>query len=258
MSSQRTFPAALVPPFAAAAVTRRSRGGAHGVALHNDVPRGAPVCTLARRSAVAHACGVPARMLPPFHAQQCSQQRSISSSLLQSSVDSQLYSPPRRTRSRRTAAAPCASQQRSGHEHYNGCFSLILLNVVLFALDHVLHVPFVSQSLYLHHAHPHWWQFLSSAFCHANFDHLSSNLFMLLVFGKTVEQEEGWLGVWASYLFCGAGASVASYLLLPATSGGGLLGGAASVVSLGASGAVFGTFSCESNNDAAEARMTDA
>ena len=42
--------------------------------------------------------------------------------------------------------------------------------------------------------------------------------------------------MWAAYAVCGGGASLASWLLLPAVSGG------ASVVSLGASGAVFGLF----------------
>ena len=122
---------------------------------------------------------------------------------------------------------------------YNGVFLLILINVVLFVADHWLHVPAVSKLLYLHHAHPHWWQFVTSAFCHGSFEHLNGNLFMLLVFGKTVEQEEGMFGVWLSYLFCGIGASIASFLLLPSSQGG-ILG--ASVVSLGASGAVFGLF----------------
>jgi len=157
--------------------------------------------------------------------------------------------------SRRQCVVAAGLQQPSGRldsdspppqrkpEAFNGVMSLLLVNFLLFAADHVLHLPFVSRTLYLHHAHPHWWQFVTSAFCHANWEHLSGNAFMLLVFGKAVEQEEGALGVWASYLFCGLGASVASYLLLPATSGGGLLGGGASVVSLGASGAVFGLFS---------------
>ncbi len=102
--------------------------------------------------------------------------------------------------------------------------------------DHLLHWPVVSQLLYLHHASPHWYQFLTCAFCHSGWEHLSSNLFFLLQFGKSVEEEEGALGVWAAYSVCGVGASLASYLLLPATSG------YASVVSLGASGAVFGLF----------------
>ncbi len=98
--------------------------------------------------------------------------------------------------------------------------------------------------------------------CVAGWDHLSGNLFFLLcavcarslltleahadahhsccthrsIFGKSVEEEEGAFGVWLAYLLCGGGASLASFLLLPKVSAG------AAVVSLGASGAVFGLF----------------
>ncbi len=100
----------------------------------------------------------------------------------------------------------------------------------------MLHLPLVSHALYLHHRAPHWWQFVTSTFCHGSWDHLSGNLFFLLIFGKSVEEEEGAGGVWAAYTLCGAGASLASYLLLPSVSHG------AAVTSLGASGAVFGLF----------------
>lgn len=39
----------------------------------------------------------------------------------------------------------------------NGVFLLLLLNVVLFVLDHVLHIPGI-QGLYLNHAKPQWYQ----------------------------------------------------------------------------------------------------
>jgi hypothetical protein len=39
----------------------------------------------------------------------------------------------------------------------NGVFLLLLLNVVLFVLDHVLHVRGIQQ-LYLNHAKPQWFQ----------------------------------------------------------------------------------------------------
>ncbi|KAH9549985.1 hypothetical protein CY35_10G048800, partial [Sphagnum magellanicum] len=61
--------------------------------------------------------------------------------------------------------------------------------------------------------------------------HLSSNLFFLYIFGKLVEEEEGSFAVWLSYLVTGVGANVVSWLVLPR-----------SVVSAGASGAVFGVF----------------
>ena len=49
-------------------------------------------------------------------------------------------------------------------------------------------------------------QFLTSAFCHHDFNHLSSNAFMLYVFGRIVEEEEGAPGVWGTYLVCALGA----------------------------------------------------
>ena len=100
----------------------------------------------------------------------------------------------------------------------------------------MLHVPDVSRLLYLNHASPRWWQFVTCAFCHGSFDHLSGNLFFLLTFGKSVESEERAAGVWLAYLACGVGSALASWLLLPAVSHG------VPVVSLGASGAVFGLF----------------
>lgn len=49
--------------------------------------------------------------------------------------------------------------------------------------------------------------------------------------GKLVEEEEGSLGLWLSYILTGAGANLVSWLVLPRNA-----------VSVGASGAVFGLF----------------
>ena len=123
----------------------------------------------------------------------------------------------------------------------NGVFLLLLINVALFVADQWLHLP-VMKSLYLNHLHPQWWQWVTSIFCHANWAHLSGNIFFLYVFGKIVEEEEGFFGVWFSYLFTGVGAGLASYLMLPKAVGGVMGLGGAATVSLGASGAVFGLF----------------
>jgi len=120
--------------------------------------------------------------------------------------------------------------------------SLILINIAVFLMDHVFNFP-IMRSFYLNHGNPQWWQFLTCTFCHANWAHLSSNLFQLLVFGRFVEDQEGAFGVWATYIITGLGGSIFSYLLLPAYSGGGLLGaGKAVTCTLGASGAIFGLF----------------
>ena len=59
--------------------------------------------------------------------------------------------------------------------------------------------------LYLNHAHPQWYQFLTHMFCHGNWQHISSNLFHLCVFGRLVEDTEGSAGVWFIFLVTGLG-----------------------------------------------------
>ena len=142
------------------------------------------------------------------------------------------------------ARVPSKKEEDTGRPRisYAGTHLLLLVNIGLFVVDHVLHWPGV-QLLYLNHTAPTWWSFATSTFCHASYAHLSSTLFVLYVFGKLVEEEEGPAGVVAAYVITGVGASLASLLLLPAKVQTGLLGlGAAAVTSLGASGAVFGLF----------------
>lgn len=115
-------------------------------------------------------------------------------------------------------------------QNYNGVFTLLIINLVIFVADRVLGIPFI-QSLYLNHASPAWYQFFTSMFCHANWAHISGNLFFLYIFGRIVEEEEGVIGVVSSYIICGLGGSLMSFLFH---------GGA--TYSLGASGAVFGLF----------------
>jgi hypothetical protein len=122
-----------------------------------------------------------------------------------------------------------------GYDGGNGVFLLLLVNVVIFVADQWIHLP-MMKSLYLNHLHPQWWQWVTAIFCHANWAHLSGNIFFLYVFGKIVEEEEGFFGVWFSYLFTGVGAALASYVMLPKVAGGVLGMGGAATVSLGASG----------------------
>lgn len=112
---------------------------------------------------------------------------------------------------------------------YNGVFGLIVINVIIFVLDHVLRLDLGF--LYLNHNHPHWYQFITSTFAHANWAHLSGNLFFLYIFGRIIEESEGTLGLIGAYLITGLGANLFSVILQPG-----------SIVSLGASGAVFGLF----------------
>ncbi|XP_031376872.1 rhomboid-like protein 11, chloroplastic isoform X1 [Punica granatum] len=112
----------------------------------------------------------------------------------------------------------------------NGIFWIILLNLGIYVADHLFQVQGIK-SLYLYHNWPAWYQFLTATFCHADWNHLSSNLFFLYIFGKLVEEEEGNFALWFCYIITGAGANLVSWLLLPRNS-----------VSVGASGAVFGLF----------------
>ncbi|GAA0176227.1 serine protease [Lithospermum erythrorhizon] len=120
--------------------------------------------------------------------------------------------------------------KRKPEKRVNGIFWIILLNLGIYAADHVFQVQSIK-SLYLYHNMPVWYQFVTSTFCHYNWEHLSSNLFFLYIFGKLVEEEEGNFALWLSYIVTGAGANLVSWLLLPRN-----------VVSVGASGAVFGLF----------------
>ncbi|KAH9799498.1 Rhomboid-like protein 11 [Citrus sinensis] len=121
-------------------------------------------------------------------------------------------------------------ERRKPKKSVNGVFWIILLNLGLYVADHVFQVRSIK-SLYLYHNFPAWYQFVTAAFCHANWNHLSSNLFFLYIFGKLVEEEEGNFGLWLSYIFTAAAANFVSWLILPKNA-----------VSVGASGAVFGLF----------------
>ncbi|OUD12933.1 rhomboid family intramembrane serine protease [Thioflexithrix psekupsensis] len=112
---------------------------------------------------------------------------------------------------------------------YNAVFFLILINLTVFFLDHFLH--FDLTFLYLNHGNPQWYQLVTALFCHSGWEHLSGNLFFLYIFGKLIEEEEGELALYSSYLICGLGASIASVIFLETD-----------LHSLGASGAVFGLF----------------
>ncbi|CAL8996578.1 unnamed protein product [Prunus brigantina] len=117
------------------------------------------------------------------------------------------------------------------HRRANGIFWIILANLGIYIADHVFQVVRAIKMLYLYHNWPTWYQFLTATFCHANWNHLSSNLFFLYIFGKLVEEEEGNFALWLCYILTGVGANLVSWLVLPRNA-----------VSVGASGAVFGLF----------------
>ena len=105
-----------------------------------------------------------------------------------------------------------------------------MASILVFLADKILRIPFL-RGFYLYHSRVVWWQPFTSLFCHASRSHLSGNIFLLLLFGRSVEDELGWGGLLFAFAFCGVLANVASLVLLPT-----------STVSIGASGAVFGLF----------------
>ncbi|XP_021655215.2 rhomboid-like protein 11, chloroplastic isoform X1 [Hevea brasiliensis] len=121
-------------------------------------------------------------------------------------------------------------ERRKPEKRANGVFWIILLNLGIYVADHFFQVRGIK-SLYLYHNWPAWYQFVTATFCHASWEHLSSNLFFLYIFGKLVEEEEGNFALWLSYILTGVGANLVSWLVLPRNA-----------VSVGASGAVFGLF----------------
>mmetsp|Transcript_13239 Transcript_13239/g.32356 ORF Transcript_13239/g.32356 Transcript_13239/m.32356 type:complete len:301 (-) Transcript_13239:66-968(-) len=119
--------------------------------------------------------------------------------------------------------------KNSTDKRFTAVYLLVVVNALVFALQTFGRVPMYG--FYLNHAHPAWFQYITSTFCHANAGHLSSNLFPMLVFGRLVEEEMGFIGLILSYIVCGVAANIASILFLPSATLG-----------LGASGAVFGLF----------------
>jgi membrane associated rhomboid family serine protease len=126
---------------------------------------------------------------------------------------------------------PSSSRRMMNNNKSTAVYTLILISILSFAGDNILHLP-IFRSMYLYHRNPYWWQLVTSTFCHGDKAHLSGNLFLLLLFGKSVEDELGSTGLILSYIFCGVVANLVSLLMLPKYT-----------VSLGASGAVFGLFS---------------
>lgn len=108
-------------------------------------------------------------------------------------------------------------------------YALISVNLAIFIADKCLRLPL--SWLYLWHRGWAWWQPFTACFCHGSRAHLSGNMFLLLLFGRSVEDDLGWAGLLFTFAFCGMTSNFVSLLILPS-----------SVVSLGASGAVFGLF----------------
>jgi membrane associated rhomboid family serine protease len=71
--------------------------------------------------------------------------------------------------------SPQKAQLRAANQSGNALFILIMANLAVFVFDHVLNQGW-TKLLYLNHSAPRWWQFVTSAFSHGSWQHLSSNL----------------------------------------------------------------------------------
>ena len=132
--------------------------------------------------------------------------------------------------------------------------SLLLANLVMWLLDAVLGRYGIQLTTYLglHYIQAdafHWWQPLTYMFMHANFSHLFFNMFAVLMFAPVLEQEWGVKKFIFYYLLCGIGAAVAqegvwalqiNHLMATYTTASVMANYVNVVVTIGASGAVFG------------------
>lgn len=110
----------------------------------------------------------------------------------------------------------------------NATYTIILINYILFLLRFILPM----NQFYLNHSDPELYQFISSIFLHANFSHISGNMFFAFFFGKLIEEKIGVNKFYLLFIFTGIVTNVIEYFL----SNG-------NIYSMGASGAVFGLFS---------------
>ena len=129
-----------------------------------------------------------------------------------------------------------------------------MANVIVWLLDVVLQrygiqlYTFLGLH-YLSASDFHWWQPLTYMFMHGGFSHLFFNMFAVLMFGPVLEQEWGAKRYLIYYIICGLGAAFIQEtvwaikiqsLLATYSAESVMLNYANMVVTVGASGAVFG------------------
>lgn len=112
--------------------------------------------------------------------------------------------------------------------------SLIMANVVMFVLQ-ILMYPFFDEVMALTPElalSGYYWQFISYMFLHSVSlpEHILVNMFLLFIFGLTIERALGWKRYLVLYIVSGIGSAL---FYMGVT-------GALDVAMLGASGAVFG------------------
>lgn len=112
------------------------------------------------------------------------------------SVDESSTSSSKRSRS----AAASAGKTVADDDWRSPVYTVIAVNVLVFALVHLLHlVPAFLLQLGLGKAFG-WWQVLTSGFTHAGPEHLAETVFFVYTFGRLVERAHGLAGLWLTYL----------------------------------------------------------
>ncbi len=108
-------------------------------------------------------------------------------------------------------------------------YVFILISYLIYLIDHYL----VSlSSLYLNHANVVWYTVLTSAFCHADFTHLTGNMFFIYFFGLIIEEQVGQKKFILLYILSAILVNIVSLLFMQSNA-----------LSVGASGVVFAFFS---------------
>lgn len=131
---------------------------------------------------------------------------------------------------------------------------LLLANLLAWLLDMALQNYGVQLTnffglYYIQSSHFHVWQPLTYMFMHGNFSHLFCNMFAVLMFAPVLENEWGSRRFLIYYLICGIGAAIVQEtvwalkvqsLLASYDASSVMLNYANKVVTIGASGSVFG------------------
>jgi membrane associated rhomboid family serine protease len=110
--------------------------------------------------------------------------------------------------------------------------ALIAINVVVYVIETRNFDNTVDRfGLYPYAVHDQgqWYRLITSAFLHANVEHILFNMVTLLIVGPALEAAIGTVRFSAVYLLAALGGSVASYLL-----------SSPNIIGVGASGAIFG------------------
>lgn len=119
---------------------------------------------------------------------------------------------------------------------------LIAINVIIFFGMEIIGDTESTQFLYEHGAMywpdvfegGQWYRLITHMFVHSGAEHLLNNMFMLGILGYQIEKDYGPVKYLITYFICGIGGAVVSALVE--------MNMGEAVVSIGASGAVFGIF----------------